>query len=57
MTFADDLREVQASWPTVEALGVETVGVLFFKRIFEIAPNLLPMFSFKDEENVSLGTA
>jgi len=46
---------VQSSWPTVEALGVETVGILFFKRVFEIAPDALQMFSFKDEENVSRG--
>ena len=29
-----------------------TPGVLLFKKIFEIAPEALGLFSFKDEEDV-----
>lgn len=43
---------VTASWDKVAALGAETVGVLLFKRIFEIAPEALQFFSFKDEPNL-----
>jgi len=43
---------VTASWDKVEALGAETVGVLLFKRIFEIAPEALQFFSFKDEPDL-----
>ena len=48
-----DAALVTASWANVAALGVEAVGILFFKRVFEIAPGALQMFSFKDEPNVS----
>mmetsp|Transcript_21778 Transcript_21778/g.37186 ORF Transcript_21778/g.37186 Transcript_21778/m.37186 type:complete len:166 (+) Transcript_21778:47-544(+) len=43
---------VQATWPKVEAVGLEVGGVMFFKRIFEIAPGALQLFSFKDEKNL-----
>ena len=36
----------------VEAIGVETVGVLLFKNIFTVAPGALELFSFKDEKNL-----
>ena len=48
-----DAELVTASWNTAAGLGVETVGTLFFKRVFEIAPGALQLFSFKDEPNVS----
>lgn len=48
---------VEESWSKVEGLGAETVGVLLFKNIFEIAPQALPMFSFKDEEDLYNSTA
>jgi len=49
-TFPATIPELESSWAAVEALGLEKVGVLFFKRIFEIAPSALALFSFKDEE-------
>jgi len=41
---------VEDSWAKVETLGAETVGVLLFKSIFEIAPEALALFSFKGEK-------
>jgi hypothetical protein len=49
----DTNKLVQMSWAQVEALTLETVGVLFFKRVFEIAPEAITLFSFRDEANVS----
>jgi hypothetical protein len=43
---------IQTSWAKVEALGIESVALLFFKRTFEIAPEALKLFSFRDEANV-----
>lgn len=43
---------VQQSWAKTEALGMQTVGVLFFKRIFDIAPEALQLFSFREEPNI-----
>merc|ERR1712203_546254 len=43
---------VETSWMKVEALGTETVGLLLFKKIFELAPEALQLFSFKDEPGV-----
>ena len=43
---------VQGSWAKVEALGLSPVGTLFFKRIFEISPESLQLFSFRDEADV-----
>eukprot|EP00962_Isochrysis_galbana_P061419 scaffold36949_cov247-Isochrysis_galbana.AAC.1 len=51
--MANTNKLVQESWTKVEALGLETVGILFFKRIFDIAPGAIKMFSFRDEPNVS----
>lgn len=42
---------VQESWVFV-AKNLEENGVAFFKRIFEIAPSALQMFSFRDEKNL-----
>ena len=51
-TFPATIPALRESWSKVEGLGLEAVGVLFFKRIFEIAPAALALFSFKDETNV-----
>jgi len=48
----EDISLVQGSWQKAAALGAETVGVLLFKHIFEIAPEALQLFSFKNEENL-----
>lgn len=53
MALDDKTKEaVEKSWKKVEGLGAETVGVLLFKNIFKIAPEALPLFSFKDEEDL-----
>lgn len=49
---ATQVDAVTASWDKAAALGAETVGVLLFKRIFEIAPEALQLFSFKDEPDL-----
>ena len=46
--FPDTSPALRSSWTAVEGIGLEPVGVLFFKRIFEIAPEALQLFSFKD---------
>ena len=46
--FPQTIPALRSSWTLVEGLGLEAVGVLFFKRIFEIAPAALGLFSFKD---------
>jgi hypothetical protein len=52
--FPATIGALRESWAKVgSAVGLEPAGVLFFKRIFEIAPQALPMFSFKDEPDVS----
>jgi hemoglobin-like flavoprotein len=43
---------VEETWAKAAALGAETVGVLLFKQIFEIAPEALMLFSFKDEPDL-----
>jgi len=43
---------VESTWAQVVGLGKENVGVLLFKHIFEIAPEALQLFKFKDESNV-----
>jgi len=50
---SDDVASVQGSWEIVgSAFTPEDVGVLFYKRLFTIAPEALQLFSFKDEPNV-----
>jgi len=50
---SDDVSSVQASWEVVgSAFTPEDVGVLFYKRLFTIAPEALQLFSFKDEPDV-----
>lgn len=46
------VNEVEKSWATVETMGAETVGVLLFRQIFDIAPEALQLFSFKDEPDL-----
>jgi hemoglobin-like flavoprotein len=36
---------VKSSWALVAAMDMETVGGLFYNRLFEIAPNVKPMFN------------
>jgi hemoglobin-like flavoprotein len=36
---------VKNSWALVAAMDMETVGSLFYNRLFEIAPDVKPMFS------------
>lgn len=36
---------VKTSWAMVSEIDVETVGSLFYNRLFEIAPEVKPMFS------------
>jgi hemoglobin-like flavoprotein len=45
----DEISIIEKSWNKVEELGVEKVGVLLFKNIFEMEPACLQMFSFRDE--------
>uniref|UniRef100_A0A7S2IQR5 Globin domain-containing protein n=1 Tax=Zooxanthella nutricula TaxID=1333877 RepID=A0A7S2IQR5_9DINO len=46
--FPDTAPALRSSWAAVEGIGLQEVGVLFFRRIFEIAPGALQLFSFKD---------
>jgi len=47
-----EVELVQGSWKKAGNLGAQKVGVLLFKHIFEIAPEALGLFSFKDEKNL-----
>merc|ERR1712127_94479 len=47
---ADD---VTRTWALVAAGPLEPVGVAFFLKIFEIAPEALQLFSFRDEPNLA----
>lgn len=51
MVDAATVEEVTRTWKLVEA-NLEASGIAFFKRIFEIAPEALQLFSFKDEPNL-----
>lgn len=42
----DDI--VRASWEEVKKIGLQDVGILFFKNVFTEAPEALQLFSFKD---------
>lgn len=46
------IGDVTESWNAVATLGAEAVGVLLFKRIFEIAPQALQLFSFRREPDL-----
>mmetsp|Transcript_15695 Transcript_15695/g.46822 ORF Transcript_15695/g.46822 Transcript_15695/m.46822 type:complete len:186 (-) Transcript_15695:67-624(-) len=46
--LAKTVELVQTSWKQVtDTVDVETAGVILFKHIFRIAPQALPLFSFK----------
>ena len=50
--LTEDMKaEVNETWKLV-AEDMTTHGVAFFKRIFELAPEALQLFSFKDEPNL-----
>lgn len=40
------------SWEILQDLGVEAVGLLWFKRIFEVAPDLRQLFHLKREQDI-----
>ena len=40
-----EINLVKDSWKTVANIDMETVGELFYNRLFEIAPEVKPMFS------------
>ena len=40
-----NIELVKKSWAFVAAMDMETVGKLFYNRLFEIAPDVKPMFS------------
>ncbi|CAK0893044.1 unnamed protein product, partial [Prorocentrum cordatum] len=48
----EQVSVIQTTWKQAAALGAETVGVLLFKQIFDIAPQALQLFAFKDEPNL-----
>ena len=48
--------QVQESWAIV-AQDLDTHGIKFFLRIFEIAPPALQLFSFKDDADLASSPA
>eukprot|EP00055_Hartaetosiga_balthica_P006531 m.20632 g.20632 ORF g.20632 m.20632 type:complete len:166 (+) comp5267_c0_seq1:447-944(+) len=46
------IKTIQDSWDKVEGVGFQTVGILLFKRIFELAPEAIALFSFRDEPDM-----
>eukprot|EP00056_Hartaetosiga_gracilis_P022455 m.30619 g.30619 ORF g.30619 m.30619 type:complete len:166 (+) comp9654_c0_seq1:116-613(+) len=46
------IKTIQDSWALAESVGFQTVGILLFKRIFELAPSALELFPFKDEPDM-----
>ncbi len=42
---SNTINLVKNSWGLVAKIDMETVGSLFYNRLFEIAPNVKPMFS------------
>ncbi|CAK0893034.1 unnamed protein product, partial [Prorocentrum cordatum] len=48
----EQVSVIETTWKQAAALGAETVGVLLFKQIFDIAPQALQLFAFKDEPNL-----
>ena len=45
------IQKVSESWEAV-AKDLTLNGVAFFKKVFELAPEALQLFSFKDEPNM-----
>lgn len=53
MTLTEqEIKEVQDSWEIAKKLGVDTIGRVFYQRVFSQAPAALEMFSFKDNDNM-----
>ena len=54
----NQIELVKKSWQLVAAIDVQTVGSLFYNRLFEIAPEVKPMFSrtAADEQSKKLLT-
>ena len=51
--FPETRVALMESWAKVgSTVGLQDAGVLFFKRIFELAPEALSMFSFSNETDV-----
>ncbi|KAL3902209.1 MAG: hypothetical protein SGPRY_012175 [Prymnesium sp.] len=44
-SFPETIPSLQESWKAVEGIGLQHVGILFFKRVFEIAPEAVELFS------------
>jgi hemoglobin-like flavoprotein len=42
---SNNIELVRNSWAKVSSMDVQTVGALFYNRLFEIAPEVKPMFS------------
>lgn len=51
MADAATVAAVQSTWAAVAA-DLEGHGIAFFKKIFELEPAALGLFSFKDEPNL-----
>uniref|UniRef100_A0A7S1DV93 Globin domain-containing protein n=1 Tax=Hemiselmis andersenii TaxID=464988 RepID=A0A7S1DV93_HEMAN len=51
MAATDNTTRVQDSWRVVEK-DLDTHGIKFFMRIFEIAPGALQLFSFRDVKDL-----
>jgi len=41
-----EVKLVKDTWASAESLGLESVGVLLFKNIFELAPRALELFAW-----------
>lgn len=43
---------VQTTWTTALSLGKETVGILLFKHIFDLAPQAIELFPFRFDDDL-----
>lgn len=48
----EEIKQVQDSWEIAKKLGVDTIGRVFYQRVFSKAPEALKMFSFRDNDNM-----
>lgn len=46
------IQLVKETWEAAAALGATNVGVILFRNIFTLAPGVLPLFRFRDEEDL-----
>ena len=46
------IEKVTESWKLVQKIGYDKFGPILFKNLFKIQPDLLQLFSFKDEANL-----